>query len=233
MIFIVGYFNCGTTAIAKTLREHPNIRLFSNDAKCEEKIIMQITDGLGLNVQYSPTNKFVDGGYNFNDAIINADIDISIKFREQLNKKIKDCNLIKNNKLFFAKGLLDKSYPTSKRILIIRKGNSYAIAGGHHNMKKKEILDRAKFWNESMKYMSQTWGHDTRTLIIKYENLCLDTQSVLKQLCTFLGIDFNKFNNTLDFKSRNYKFKNINKELKKAIQNETKKTMEAYNKWTY
>lgn len=238
MIFIAGYFNCGTTAIAKTLMNHKDIRLFSNDSKCEEKTIHKITNSLDLNVQYSPTNKFVDGGYDFSKSLIKTDHKTANKFRDLLNEKIGDCNLIKNNKLFFAKDLLDKAFPDSKRIIIVRDGNSYAIARSHFKKLKKEIIDRAKFWNESMEYLFRSWLYDTvwdvgcynRTFIIKYESLCSNTNKVIKNLCNFLEIDYDRLGKIPEFKSRNYKWNNIDKELQKAIKNETK-MMEVYKKW--
>jgi len=230
MIFIVGYFNCGTTAIAKTVSEHRDIELFSNDSKCEEKTIYNITNNLGLNVQYSPTNKFVNSGYNFDKALIKTNDETARKFRKSLDKEIGDCNLIKNNKLFFAKDLLDKAYHDSKRILIIRNGNSYAIARGHFNRNKKEIIDRAKFWNESMKYMLQSWVYDEKTLIIKYENLCSKPDITINNICEFLDIDYNELGKIPEFKSRNYKWNNIDKKLQGKIENATKEMMGVYNK---
>jgi hypothetical protein len=83
-------------------------------------------------------------------------------------------------------------FPGSRLVHIIRDGRDVNLSLEKVGWHGPTAADRARYWNERVE-MAQAAARELgpqRNLIIRYEELVLETRSTLQSVCEFLGEEF-------------------------------------------
>lgn len=124
--------------------------------------------------------------------------------------------------LYYINDVL-KIFPDSKYIILTRDVRDNVLIRKRRNLHHtSDILYLAAIWNDTYKYVRYIFEKVDRKniLIIHYEDLILNTEEVVKQVCDFVGVNY--FPEMLNFQSNFEKFL----ELKRPI------IGEEYYQWT-
>lgn len=233
--FIVGFHNAGTTILTKLLNMHPDVYLLTSKgyANLEEVVLRGVALSLGIDFDFSPTERVLSTGLN--SALITVNDGVAQEFRDRFNKILgKDRRFLKNPRLFYYKDLLDKAFPASKRILILRNGYSYTISKNYWKKGSdagiEKLQKRARYWSVAMEYCFDVWNRDTNTLILRYRDLCSSTKDVINKICDFVDLDYGKVINELPntLTNMDYKWGLFRDDLKPMVQNEVDTVMGKY-----
>jgi Sulfotransferase family len=87
---------------------------------------------------------------------------------------------------------LARMYPNSRFIHVIRDGRDVAKSLQATGWFGRWLHDNATVWTKALEYQSR-WsqsGFRDRILEVRYESLVLDTEATLREICRFLGEDF-------------------------------------------
>ncbi len=203
-IFIVGYWNSGTTLLVDVLRKHSDLAFKRARWKpnLEDRTIIKIlrkfgADFIKLENYYEEIIK--NGFSNYHEPTFNhTDKQRFIKiFNRKYGVRNGKTLLLKNPWLWFMHKFINSHFIDwdIKKIVIIRDG-AMQTASKNYWLRVAEpermLLARAKFWVKSMEYYFDHWHTDQNTLAIRYENLCYHPRETLIEICTFLDIDFAK-----------------------------------------
>ncbi|MGB0430450.1 MAG: sulfotransferase [Bacteroidia bacterium] len=203
-VFIVGYWNSGTTLLVDVLRKHPDLAFKRARWKpnLEDRTIIKIlrkfnAGFIKLENYYTEINN--NGFYNYQEP--NFDENSKKRFVKLFNNKygVKKSKtlLLKNPWLWFMYNFINSNFSgwNIKKIVIIRDG-AMQTASKDYWLRVAEpermLLARAKFWVRSMEYYFKYWFNDNQTLSIRYENLCHHPRETLIEICSFLGLDYDK-----------------------------------------
>lgn len=203
-VFIVGYWNSGTTLLVDVLRKHPDFAFKRARFKpnLEDRTIVKIlrkfdAGFIELKDYYREIN--VNGFKNYNEP--NFSQDDKEKFTRIFNRKYgvgqKKTLLLKNPWLWFMHDFIQTHFIdwNIKKIVIVRDGAMQSVSKDYWlkaDDPDKMLLSRAKFWVRSMEYYFDHWHQKEDTITIRYENLCYQPRETLIQLCDFMKVDFSK-----------------------------------------
>ncbi|HAE14769.1 MAG: sulfotransferase [Chitinophagales bacterium] len=202
-VFIVGYWNSGTTLLTDILRKHPDLhlargrRLPNLEERSIEKLFLKAGTPFHQFGDYSEV--LAHGFENYHSPHWNKDQTADFlrafhrKFRTPKGKDL----LLKNPWLFFYQEWIKETftgYPVRK-IMILRNGYSQVVSKDYwlrtEGEPASQLKARAIFWHKAMDRYFQTWHNDPDCLTIRYENLCSDPMAIVRQVCLHLNIDPN------------------------------------------
>lgn len=231
IVFIVGYWNSGTTLLTDILRKHPELKLKQARYKpnLEERKIRKILKQLNTD--------FFDFG-DYSEVIANGFVNYQQpKFNEEERKKFRRAFdwafgvskrkhlLLKNPYLFFFNDFIEENFATDKvkKIVILRNGRAQAVSKDYWLRDKenpeKRLISRAIFWRKAMERYFETWYHDPNCLTIRYENLCKRPNAIIQQVCSFLDLPFSPIKDNLPvaFENRMTNWEKLEKHLKQQV----------------
>ena len=238
-VFIVGYWNSGTTLLVDVLRKHPAFAFKRARWKpnLEDRTIVKILrrfneDFIKLDDYYAEINR--NGFKNYREPRFN-DKD-KLKFNKIFNQKYgvgnKKTLLLKNPWLWFMQEFIDTQFIdwNIKKIVIIRDGAMQTASKDYWlrvDDPERMLMARAHFWVRSMEYYFDHWYKDPNTITIRYENLCYQPRETLMQLCEFVGVDFAQIQNHTPalLENRRDKWEAIDRTLRFRV-NEITQTMQ-------
>jgi hypothetical protein len=234
-LFIVGFWNSGTTLLVDVLRKHPSLSLRKARYKpnLEERTIKKILNKLGsgfwdFSDDYEEVMK--NGFVNYQEP--DFDEAKRQRFRKIFNwhfwvRKHKIL-LLKNPWLFYFNTFIDKTFAADdiKKVVILRNGYSQSVSKDYWSKNQenpeKHLTARAVFWKKSMERFFETWYKDEKCLTIRYENLCKNPEKAIRDVCDFLEIPFEPLKDKLPkaFENRMTNWDNLDADLKRNIENE-------------
>lgn len=230
-LFIVGFWNSGTTLLVDILRKHPILKLKKARFKpnLEERTIRKILKKLGTD--------FFDFG-DYSEVIANGfDNYEQPKFDETQREKFRKSFLwhfgvskdkmllLKNPWLFYFQDFIAENFVQDdmKKIVILRNGYSQVVSKDYWLRDKENpegrLIARSVFWQKSMEHYFKTWHNDPDCLTIRYENLCGHPEQVTEQVCDFLGVPFQPLIKSLPaaFENRMTKWNQLEDRLKVQV----------------
>ncbi len=117
---------------------------------------------------------------------------IYLQFFEPKPKDEISIILDKQIKYFFYLKTLIKLYPESKFIILVRDPRVNAIRKKNRKLNAgKSPLYLSALWNNTYKNIEYLTSHKKEVLIVKYEDLVSNPETILKNICQFLNIDYN------------------------------------------
>lgn len=207
-LFIVGYWNSGTTLLVDVLRHHPDLELRRARWKpnLEERTIRKILNRLGADfIELGDYSEVIKHGFvhyqepEFNEAQYQ-------QFKQTFERKFwvrePKCLLLKNPWLFFMPNFIEEQFKECqiKKLMIIRQGTDQVVSKDYWKRKTKteaerveKLRARAQFWVRAMEYYFEYWHDQADTLTIRYENLCLRPSFYFERICQFMGMEFKDF----------------------------------------
>lgn len=203
-VFIVGYWNSGTTLLVDVLRKHPAFAFKRARFKpnLEDRTIIKIlrrfdAGFIKLDDYYREINQ--NGFKNYKEPQFSEEQ--QERFIKIFNSKYgvgdKKTLLLKNPWLWFMHEHISNHYTdwNIKKIVIIRDGAMQTASKDYWlraDDPERMLMARAKFWVRSMEYYFDHWHKDPNTYTIRYENLCYAPRETLMELCDFMNVDFNE-----------------------------------------
>lgn len=203
-VFIVGYWNSGTTLLVDVLRKHPDFAFKRARFKpnLEDRTIVKIlrkfdADFIQLKDYYREIT--TNGFKNYNEP--NFSEEDKLSFTKIFNRKYgvgqKKQLLLKNPWLWFMEEFINSHFIdwNIKKIVIVRDGAMQSVSKDYwlkSDNPEKMLLARAKFWVRSMEYYFDHWHESDDTMTIRYENLCYNPRQTVIDLCEFMDVDFDK-----------------------------------------
>ena len=136
IVFIVGYWNSGTTLLTDILRKHPTLKLKKARYKpnLEERTIRKILKKLGTDFfDFGDYSEVIANGFK-NYKQPQFDENQRYKFRKSFNWYFGVSKshrlLLKNPFLFFFNNFIEENFATDtvKKIVILRNGYSQAVS---------------------------------------------------------------------------------------------------------
>jgi hypothetical protein len=213
--FIVGTGRCGTTLLAKMLNAHQSICV-----PHELQILME-EDGNGGRLfevfQNGSNSTFVADDYirlieERCPYRIREYFDLDDFFRtrtypeENLSRLVSDLFTeiarSKGKSWFIEQTpwygqhipIISRLFPDAKFIHVIRDGRDVAISFARTPWWSKDVISNLNRWEREVSVIlrdtSLNLKHD-QTYIVRYEDLVLDSENVLRDICSFLGIEYN------------------------------------------
>ncbi len=235
-LFIVGYWNSGTTLLVDILRKHEVLKLRKARYKpnLEERTIKKILKKMGTDFwDFGDYSEVIEHGFDRYEEP-QFDEHQRKRFRRifQFHFWVRSSKilLLKNPWLFFFKKFIDTNFEndTIKKIVILRNGYSQAVSKdywlrGNHDS-KKHLVARTIFWKKSMELYFETWYKDEHCLTIRYENLCSNPEKVIREVCQFLEIPFEPLQDQLPkaFENQMTKWEQLDEALKMKVTEEIK-----------
>jgi hypothetical protein len=117
---------------------------------------------------------------------------IYLQFFEPKPKNDVKIILDKQIKYFFYLKKLTKLYPESKFIVLVRDPRVNAIRKKNRNLNAgKSPLYLAALWKNTYKNIDYLKTKNKKVLIVKYEDLVTEPESILKNISDFIGINYN------------------------------------------
>ncbi len=235
-LFIVGYWNSGTTLLTDVLRKHPDLVLKKGRflPNLEERTIQKLFDKIGT--------PFFDFG-DYSDVILNGftnyrtpqwSAEQSATFRKMFDRHFSVAAekqlLLKNPWLFFYKEWIDKQFSRDniKKIVILRNGYSQAVSKDYWMRgelpPERQLTARSIFWRNAMELYFETWFTDPQCLTLRYENLCTHPEETIRSICSFLAIPFEPLQSKLPdaFVNRMTKWNQLEPALQQQVFQEIK-----------
>ncbi|MEZ4774010.1 MAG: sulfotransferase [Bacteroidia bacterium] len=202
-IFIVGYWNSGTTLLVDILRKHPQICLRRARFKpnLEErtltKILRKFDAGfIRLEDDYATINR--EGFVHYQEPRFDAET--HHRFRKIFDRKFSvpssQTLLLKNPWLFYMPSFLQENFGKDdiRKVIILRDGPGQIVSKDYwkRNTENPEhqLYARANFWVRSMEYFYENWYQKPDTLTLRYENFCNNPVAFTRQICDFAQLPF-------------------------------------------
>ena len=209
-LFIVGFWNSGTTLLVDVLRNHPNLSLRKARYKpnLEERTIKKLLKKLGADFwDFSDTyEEVVQNGFkNYHEPIFDDNQQTRFRkmFRRHFWTRSSKILLLKNPYLFYYFNFINTIFQKDeiKKIVILRNGYAQVVSKDYwkngHTPPEKHLLARAVFWKKSIERFFNTWHNDKHCLTIRYENLSANPEKTIQDVCTFLDIPFEPLRKTI------------------------------------
>ena len=116
---------------------------------------------------------------------------IYLQFLEPKSKEQVTIILDKQIKYFFYLKKLTQLYPESKYVILVRDPRVNAVRKKNRNLNAgQNSLYLAALWNNTYRNIEYLKAQGKEVLIVKYEDLVSDPESILKSISTFLGIPY-------------------------------------------
>lgn len=203
ILFIVGYWNSGTTLLVDLLRKHPALRLRRARYKpnLEDRSMVKILRRMGGDfIRFDENYQTVieQGFGHYHEPAFDAEKRKT--FRRRFGQKYRvspqQWLLLKNPWLWFMPKFLKQNFAQDevRYLVILREGSMQAVSKDYwlRNTEDPEakLMARGRFWVRAMEYFYQHWHGREDVWVMRYENLCADTEGEMKRLCQWLGLDF-------------------------------------------
>lgn len=101
---------------------------------------------------------------------------------------------IKENKVYHFMPYLLNYFPDCKFIYLVRDPRETILSLKNAENIPVGILGGTRIWNNDQSNFLQNYGYlkeRNRIILVKYEELIRDTKNILKEICTFLSVDYN------------------------------------------
>ncbi len=234
-LFIVGFWNSGTTLLVDVLRKHPDLVLKKARYKpnLEERTTKKILKKLGTDFwDFKRYEEVVENGFeNYEEPIFNAEKEKRFlkKFKWHFGVRKNKMLLLKNPWLFYFYEFINKTFRNYelKKVVILRSGYSQTVSKDYWLRDKNfdnetHLIRRAIFWRKSVERFFETWYNDKNCLTIRYENLCAEPEKVTKAVCDFLDLSFEPLKNEIPkaMENRMTKWNELDNDLKIKVANE-------------
>ncbi len=205
-VFIIGFWNSGTTLLTDILRKHPDLALRHARFKpnLEDRGFVKLLRKFNADfISFQPYyEKVVEHGFDHYPNFAFAE-DERVAFRKAFWKKYSGWTraklLLKNPWLFFLHPFLMEMFEkdNAKYICILRNGQSQVVSkdywkGPKEQNPEKHLLGRSLFWAKCMDLFFDTWSKEPKCLTLRYENLCAYPEETISKVCNFLGISIDK-----------------------------------------
>jgi hypothetical protein len=202
-LFIVGYWNSGTTLLVDLLRQHPTLRLRHARYKpnLEDRSIVKMLRRMGqdfirFEANYRRVNE--EGFAHYQEAAFDAAQRETFRRRFWRWYRVRPSQwlLLKNPWLWFMPNFLRSSFAEDQMryLIIIRNGAMQTVSKDywqrHTDDPEAKLRARARFWVRAMEYFYAHWHGRDDVYVMRYEALCEDTEGEIRRLCTWLGLPF-------------------------------------------
>lgn len=85
---------------------------------------------------------------------------------------------------------IKKLFPEARFILLIRDGRDVSASLKERGWQGWTIYQRAKYWKKCMRKIFSLTKNNTSTLLVRYEDLVLESQKCLIKICNFLNVEY-------------------------------------------
>ncbi len=201
MFFVVGCQKSGTTWVQKLLDGHPAIRC--NGEGYFAAILLPVLQQ-ALEVYNQKQKVGPEGRFDENDLYHLFTTAVGLQFRRWVGDAEVACLGEKTPEHAMCLGALDRAFPTSRVIHIIRDGRDVAVSGWFHNLRKAGPGFQQRFPTLAryVEYLLQAhWvpyiqqarafgkAHPDRYFELRYEDLHARGAELTEQMLTFLEVD--------------------------------------------
>ena len=201
-LFIVGYWNSGTTLLTDVLRKHPDLSLKKGRflPNLEERTLQKLFSKMGTPFfDFGDYSEVIENGFaNYRSPEWSEEQ--MHTFRKMFDRHFSVSPgqhlLLKNQWLFFYKEWIDRQFAKDniKKIVILRNGYAQAVSKDYWMRgdlpPEKQLVARSIFWRKAMEYYFETWYKDPDCLTLRYENLCTHPEDTIETICSFLSLPF-------------------------------------------
>lgn len=203
-LFIVGFWNSGTTLLTKLLKQHPDLRLRKAAFKpnLEERKTRKILWKLGTDYHdFTNMADVVTDGFIHHPEPNLSDKDVAYyqkAFHRAFSVPDDKVLLLKQPYMFYLPKTLDRfhEFDDVKYVIILRNGYSQAASKDYWKTEtddpEEKLYVRAGFWKQSMAFFYEHWAPRADVFTLRYENLCTYTNRSVEAVCEFAGLDFEK-----------------------------------------
>ena len=239
-IFLFGFARSGTTLFSMMVGAHPSISLplsvtglwYRHGPEFDDEAIFQDPDTVR-----SMINKIAD---HERIKLWNTPIDVDQMLSRRMPHSYPDIiegfhatfadsehkPLWANNDIATLTNLAQAYnwFPNAKFVHLVRDGRDVALSHQKMNYSQGNILEIAQQWSQQIKNnmeIGSIIGPD-QYLIIRYEDLILQTEDTLQKLCDFLGVNYSdamlKYHKKVDQKipdDKRYLWPELNKDPQK------------------
>jgi hypothetical protein len=204
-IFIVGFWNSGTSILAELLDKHRDLSCLKTPYNENHELYHGGFVGASIRKIYG---HLFDVSY---EEVIEHGVDcLEIRANDKLPQFVEKINrewgvgknFVKYNRLVVCKDLLDAAFPDAKRIIMLRDGRSYAVS----KLFGRDPVQKARVWVAFMKYVLRIWWGDRQTYFLRYENLCVDPVREVNGVLRFLGLEQKLPSKLPEVRNMNYKW---------------------------
>lgn len=202
-LFIVGYWNSGTTLLVDLLRKHPTLRLRHARYKpnLEDRSIVKMLRRMGQDfIRFEENYRRVneEGFTHYQEAAFDEPQRQTFRRRFWRWYRVRSSRwlLLKNPWLWFMPNFLRSSFAEDEMryVIIIRDGAMQAVSKDYWQRKtdapEAKLMARARFWVRAMEYFYDHWHGREDVYVMRYEALCADTEGEIQRLCAWLGLAF-------------------------------------------
>lgn len=194
IVFVAGLHRSGTTLIHDLLRNHPDVSGFRNTG-------VPMDEGQHLQDVYQPAKVYGGAGrFGFNPASY-LDESSSLNTRENARRlwdqwsKHWDLSrpllLEKSPPNLVRTRFLQAMFPQASFLVIVRNPVVVAMATRKGDRRSKPI-DRVTHWIACYSKFEQDRPHLNRVRVVRYEDLIADTENILAEVQSFLGLSSQK-----------------------------------------
>lgn len=200
-VFIVGYWNSGTTLLTDILRKHPDLSLKKGRflPNLEERSIQKLLAKFDSPFHdFGDYSDIIENGFrNFSqpDWDENKAAEFAIEFKKVFNVRDGKKLLLKNPWLFFYHDWINSQFKGDniRKIVILRNGYSQSVSKDYWLKSDKApsdmLIARTRFWIRAMERFYTTWHLDEHCVTIRYENLCTNPNETLVSALEHLDLD--------------------------------------------
>lgn len=231
-LFIVGYWNSGTTLLVDLLRKHPELKLRHARYKpnLEDRSLVKMLRRLGHDfIRFEPRYQRVnEQGWDWYQQP-QLDEKQQKRFRRMFLRhyKVKPPQwlLLKNPWLWFMPDFLRENFSEDQMryVVIIREGGMQAASKDYWLRDKENpealLMARGKFWVRAMEYFYEHWHGRSDVYVMRYEILCADPVGQVEALLQWIDLEVEPLKPHLPTKltNRTDKIDNLSAELKSQL----------------
>lgn len=194
-MFIVGYWNSGTTLLVDLLRKHPEIWLRRARYKpnLEERTFVKILRRMGgdfirFDANYATVNR--EGFVHYREPDFGPEKLATFRRRFGLHFWVPASKtlLLKNPWLFFNPQFLQQVFATDdiRTSIVLRHGAMQVVSKDYWKRSDgdpaEHLIARAHFWVRAMEFFFEHWQPRPDVLVLRYENVCHDPEGQIGQL---------------------------------------------------
>lgn len=233
-LFIVGFWNSGTTLLTRLLKQHPALRLrkAAFQPNLEERKTRKILRQLGTDYHdFTNMADVVRDGFIHHPEPVLDDKAVAYfqrTFQRSFSVSADKQLLLKQPYMFYLPRTLDRlfEFDDIKYVVILRNGYSQAASKDYWKKEtdnpEEKLYTRAGFWQQSMSFFYTYWANRPDVFTLRYENLCTYTNRAVADVCAFAGIDFEALRPSMpaDLKIRLDKWKQLPELYKTNMQDQ-------------
>jgi protein-tyrosine sulfotransferase len=206
LVFLGGMGRSGTNLLRNILDSHPDVASGPEFNLVED--IIRLYRSLSLAVDQERISSYMNQA-RLRLLVKNFMAGIFEEYGDRLGKRLVVEKTPSNIWQFLE---LSHLFPTAKFIHVVRDGRDVCSSHREVGLRLKQqglpldavkdsallsIFHCAALWNETVQYGYQECGEESelykagKVITIKYEDLVIDPESVIRQICGYLGLSFN------------------------------------------